>query len=65
MGRQTRNFRQTKRSAQADSSAKSYGRMNRMEGWNKQSLAANATRGGFATKIINIFKKGDKQKWQG
>lgn len=60
MGRQIRNFRQTKRSAQADSSAKSYGRMNRMEGWSKQSLAASATR------IINIFKRGgDKQKWQG
>lgn len=50
MGRETKNFRQTNKSRSGDASSKSYGRINRMQGWSK---------------FINIFKKGDKPKWQG
>ena len=45
MGRQTKNYRQTKRSGSADTSAKNYARINRSGNWGK---------------IINVFKKGDK-----
>lgn len=44
MGRDTKNFRQTKNARSADNSAKNYSRINREGSW----------------KIFNIFKKGGK-----
>jgi len=45
MGRETRNFRQTKRASSADSSNKSYARINRQ---------------GSFRKFVNVFKGGGK-----
>lgn len=45
MGRETKNFRQTNKSNKSNASAKNYAQINRAGNW---------------TKIINVFKKGDK-----
>jgi len=45
MGRETKNFRQTRRAGTADHAYKSYARTNREGGWGK---------------LINVFKKGGK-----
>lgn len=44
MGKQTKTFRQSKKSGSADTSAKNFARINRSTGWN----------------IFKIFRKGDK-----
>ena len=45
MGRETKTFRQTKRSGGADYSAKSYARINRQGSWGR---------------VLNVFRKGGK-----
>lgn len=45
MGRETKNFRQTKRAGSADYSNKAYARTNRAGSWGKK---------------FNFFKKGEK-----
>lgn len=47
MGKETRNFRQTKKARSADINTRNYAQINRMGNWNK---------------IINIFKKGGEYK---
>lgn len=45
MGRETRNFRQTKRSGGADYSAKSYSQINRKGSWGKIFTAFKLKKG--------------------
>ncbi len=45
MGRETKNFRQTRRAGTADHAYKSFARENRTAGWGK---------------MFNVFKKGGK-----
>ena len=48
MGRETKNFRQTKRSGSADYSNKAYARTNRAGSWGK--------------KFVNVFKNKERIK---
>ncbi len=50
MGRETKTFRQTKKSGSADYANKAYARTNRAGGWGK---------------FVNVFKKGGKVRGHG